>query len=137
MIISQNKAVKDALIYRWKQLGLYTDDGQRSSYKEIIVDAQERAPEMKITGDRLSKYLSNYKWGGKSAGLSESQIIWLLIRWKIPFAFTLGDMKVKCPEGIIEYVLPEYNLQSALLDLENRKAQYAPKKKLTSKNKKP
>lgn len=137
MIISQNKAVKDALIYRWKQLGLYTDDGQRSSYKEIIVDAQERAPEMKITGDRLSKYLSNYKWGGKSAGLSESQILYLLIRYSIPFSFTLGKPTVKCPDGTIEYVLPEHNEVQALKDLEWKKEIYAPKKKLTSKNKKP
>lgn len=81
-----DELIKAELIARWTELGLYSVTDKRSNIAQIIADAQERAPEMKITTDRLSKYLSGYaqKRPGKKTStrwLSDKQVEWLATRY--------------------------------------------------------
>lgn len=78
MILAQNEQIRAELIARWVSLGLYSLQGKRQQYAEIAEDAYERAPWMKITPDRLSRWLNN-----KPAGLTDTQIEWLATRWGI------------------------------------------------------
>lgn len=108
MNIIKNKAIKKALEDRWKELDIV-------KMSVVVLDAKERAHEMKITSDRLSKWLSDYKHNGKSAGLSELQIIWLLTRYHIPISLNIGEPKLI--GGKLQYIIPKYNELSALKKL--------------------
>jgi hypothetical protein len=115
MIIANNQKIKEALIARWKQLDVYSENDGRASYKEIVRDAMERAPEMKITGDRLSKYLSGYVWDGKIAGLTDDQCLWLATRWGVFVKLTVGEPVIKGNQ--IEYRIPVYDEHRCLEEL--------------------
>jgi hypothetical protein len=75
-MIANNKQIREELIARWTKMGLLHTIADKRYYSEIVTDAEERAPWMKITGDRLSKWLL-----GKPAGLTDSQVCWLANRW--------------------------------------------------------
>lgn len=110
-MIAKNKKIKQELIKRWKQLGLFSENEEgRMSYQEIIKDAKERSPEMKITSDRISKWLTDYEWGGKKQGLTDEQVIYLCKRWSINIEHDImaGDIKID--------VLP-YNESQALKNI--------------------
>jgi hypothetical protein len=62
-MIANNKQIREELIARWTKMGLLHTIADKRYYSEIVTDAEERAPWMKITGDRLSKWLL-----GKPAG---------------------------------------------------------------------
>ena len=96
----KNTQIKKALKSRWEELSLKNRD--------IINDANERYPQLKITPDRLSKWLNNKD---KSL-LSETQIIYLCIRWHVPISLNIGEPTIK--DGKLEYVIPNYNELSAL-----------------------
>lgn|ERR1700748_607510 len=108
MNLVKNKHIKKALQDRWKELDI-------TKMSHVIRDAEERYPEMKITSDRLSKWLSDYKHKGKSAGLSESQITWLLVRYGIPVSLNIGVPKLE--DGKLKFEIPPYDELSALKKL--------------------
>ncbi len=112
-----DKKIKQALISRWEELGLFSyGDSGRMSFAPIVADAQEKAPDMKITADRLSKYLSGFeqKRGKKftTSWLSDTQVGWLCVRWFVPVETIIG-----LPTKKVNYVIPEYNEAKALKEL--------------------
>lgn len=115
MIVGNTK-IKEALIKRWKELDLYSENDGRASYKEIVRDAMERSPEMKISSDRVSKYLNNYLWNGKNGGLTEDQIVWLCTRYGIPIRLNIG-VPVADKDGNVKFAMPPYNELNALREL--------------------
>lgn len=76
--ITKNQELKAELINRWLELDVYSVNGSTQRHKEITDDAADLAPWMKITSDRLSKWLN-----GDTKQLSEKQITWLCNRYGI------------------------------------------------------
>jgi len=105
MNLTKNTQIKAALQKRWKELDI-------KKMSIVITDAKERAPEMKITSDKLSKWMSDYKHNGKAVRLTESQVMWLCVRWCIPVSLTIGNPTLS--EGKLKYVIPKYNELEAL-----------------------
>ncbi len=100
MNVIKNVKAKKALQDRWNELGI-------DKMSEVVRDANERYPNMKITKERLSKWIS------KSTSLSENQVIWLLIRYHIPVSTTIGYPSVDSG-GVLKYKVPKYDELEAL-----------------------
>jgi hypothetical protein len=105
MNLIKNPKIKEVLKNRWNELDI-------KKMSLVVQDAEERAPEMKITSARISKWLSGYKHDGKSVGLTENQIVWLLVRWGIPVSLTIGEPSLL--DGRLKYSIPDYNELEAL-----------------------
>lgn len=100
--ISGNQELKAELINRWLQLDVYSTAGTQQRHKEIVDDAADRAPWMKITSDRLSKWLN-----GESKFLSDKQVLWLATRYGIDVDTYIGMPVVK--KGEITFEVQPYN----------------------------
>lgn len=120
-MLSANKKIKQELIKRWTELGLYSQsESGRVSISQIIADVMERSPEMKITTDRLSKYLSDYKVPGdkKSTGwLSDSQLNWLLKRYCIAVDTYIGKPLIE--NGKLKFKVMPYDEGEGLKNIKD------------------
>jgi len=103
MNIVKNKQIKEVLLARWKELGLKNSN--------IVTDALERYPEIKITNSRLSK------WIKKSEDLSETQVLYLCTRYSIPVTLVVGN-PVLTKENKLSLVIPKHDELQALKNLE-------------------
>lgn len=108
MNLINNKQIKKCLQDRWKELDI-------TKMSVVVKDALERAPWMKITNDRMSKWLSDYKFNGKAAGLTETQILWLCTRYSIPVSLNIGIPALE--NGILKFNIPLHNELEALKNL--------------------
>lgn len=108
MNLINNKQIKKALQDRWKELDL-------TKMSAVVKDALERSSSMKITNDRMSKWLSDYKFNGKAAGLTEIQILWLCTRYSIPVSLNIGVPSLD--DGKLKFVIPPHNELEALKNL--------------------
>ncbi len=103
MNLAKNPVIREALKNRWSELDLKNAD--------VIRDASERSPEMKITYDRLSKWLK----GSKLHNLTDIQILWLCVRYHVPISINIGEPVLT--DGKLTYVVPKYNELEALKTL--------------------
>lgn len=103
-MIVKNKAVKKALKDRWAELDIKAS--------EIVRDAKDRVPELKITSDRLSKWLSDKA----KSGLTETQVVYLCVRWHIPISINIGIPTIN-GAGEISYVIPKYDELAAITNI--------------------
>lgn len=108
MNLVKNKQIKKALQDRWKELDI-------TKMSLVIKDATERSPGIKITNDRMSKWLSDYTFNGKAAGLTETQIVWLCVRYSIPISLNIGEPSLN--DGKLTFVIPPHNELEALKKL--------------------
>lgn len=95
MNIANNEIIKKELIGRWDKLGL--------KHSDVIRDAQERSPEMKIDASRFSRWTK-----GAKLGLSETQVLWLATRWGIIISIDIGE-PVLTPDNRIKWIISDYN----------------------------
>lgn len=112
-MIANNTQVRAELLNRWLHLDLYNVMGSRQTYSLIVTDAMERAPWMKFSKDRFSKWLNN-----KSGGLTNEQVEWLCTRYGVDVNICIGAPVVK--EGIVEFEVQPYNELSCLTNLKEK-----------------
>lgn len=105
-IVKDSIVLKEAIHNRLKEL--YPSNAI-SGFKQsaVIKDAEERG--FVISSSSLSRYI---KGESQNSSLSESQILWLGIRYGIPIRLVVGNPLII--DGKIDYTIPPLNEVSAL-----------------------
>ena len=105
-IVKDSKVLKEAIHNRLKEL--YPSNAPCGFKQSAVVkDAAERG--FVISSSSLSRYI---KGDSQNSSLSESQILWLSIRFGIPVRLVVGNPEIK--DGMIDYSIPPLNEVNAL-----------------------
>lgn len=100
MNIARNATIKKELIARWEQLGM------RDSH--VIKDANERAPELKISASPFSRWKAGkVESSGKMLHISDDQCLWLCFRYGIWVNLNFGEPMLE--NGKLKYVITPYH----------------------------
>lgn len=101
MNIAQHPTIKKELFARWIKLGMKDSD--------VLRDANERSPEMKIERTRFSRWRNNkIEPSGAKLWLSDTQVSWLCTRWGIFINLNFGKPSLTV-DGRLQWTIPEYD----------------------------
>src|SRR6478609_4417439 len=108
-LVKDSKVLKEALKQRLSYIyPSNTKVGIKIS--SIVKDSQERG--FNLSSDLLSRYFSDKP---QKSTMSETQLIWLAIRYGIPIQLSIGE-----PEIInesVKYIIPKFNKSESLKKL--------------------
>lgn len=102
-LIKESKGIHKCLLKRWEELELKNAD--------IIHDAEERG--MILTKSQMSNYVN------KNIGLTQTQVLWLSIRYFIPVQVQIGSPEINGDK--IQYTIPKYDELQAIKNLNKHK----------------
>lgn len=107
-IVKDSITLREMLVMRFKEI--YPSDKYEFNQSQVIKDAEERG--FKIASSALSRYLKGDK---KNSSLSETQIVWLALRYGVPISLQVGLRVVE--DNTVKFVLPRYNESEAIKKL--------------------
>jgi hypothetical protein len=104
-LVKDSSNIKSKLLTRLKYLYPSNNGGYKGTL--VIQDATERG--FKITSEQLSRYFSGKP---QKNTLSESQLIWLCLRYGLTIRLVVGDPIIK--DGKLSYDIGDFNEAEAL-----------------------